>query len=1022
MLLSDGSVMIHTGGGGVTNTWAKLSPVNGSYANGTFSSLPSMSLQRLYFASNVLPSGKVMVLGGEYSGPSGTANWINTGEIYDPVANSWSAMPNFPQSQFGDDPSIVLPNGNVLCGYLSGGQTYIYNPTANTWAATGSKVRSDRSDEETWIKLPDDSILSYDVFGSTGTVGHAQRYIPSTGTWVDAGNLPAPLSSSSQGFELGPAFLLPDGRAYFAGANGNNAIYTPSTNTWAAAGQIISGGVTYVMADAPGAMMPNGHVLLAVSPLGTSDKNGYTFPGPTKVFEYDPTLDSYTDVTPSLSGFDLGNPSFITTMLMLPTGQVMMCNDSSKIALFTPNGSPNAAWRPVITNITNNGSGTFTLTGTQLNGISEGASYGDDAEMSTNYPIVQLTDNLGNVKFARTFNWSSTGVATGSLVETVQFTLPAGTNPNAFLVNSIASGIASLSVLNVQIGAATTSAVTIQADANPANVDVVTGTSGIVGTFALASFNGLIVSGDSANDAITLNVNLGGRAITINNGSGTDVVNLEANGGATTINGGGGINTFNLSPVAQNLADVSGLVTINAGAGSGSVVASDNNSGVAATYAVGTTGVTRAGFGGLAYGVGLTALTINAGAFADALNVTGSPMGMRIMLNSGAGDDAIVIGVAGGNLSALGGTVWIDGQGGVNDSLTINDRADQNFAVSRTPAVFDAFWETDGATIIHEVFYANIESLALNTGGGGSGKTLDIDGTVTPITLDNGDGSNTINVNHTLPGAPVTIVPSAGNDPVNVDTAGTGGAAVVFAASQKIGVLTIGPGGSAAVSTGAKKLLETTGISITGTGVLDLNANDLIVHGGNAATTFNLIQTGFNGGQWTGGGIASSAAAADALHLMALGMLQTSTAGSFDGQPVTAGDILVKYTYYGDADLSGKVDGTDYTLIDHGFNSAGTFSGWMNGDFNYDGHIDGTDYSLIDNAFNFQRTTITFPSALAAATIQPTAPVAQPPFTPTPAVKTLLTPVSQTIFNDVLRKKKPGLSTHSVYSELNGLV
>jgi hypothetical protein len=62
----------------------------------------------------------------------------------------------------------------------------------------------------------------------------------------------------------------------------------------------------------------------------------------------------------------------------------------------------------------------------------------------------------------------------------------------------------------------------------------------------------------------------------------------------------------------------------------------------------------------------------------------------------------------------------------------------------------------------------------------------------------------------------------------------------------------------------------------------------------------------------------------------------------------------VKYTYYGDANLDGAVDGSDYTLIDAGFNSHGTLTGWYNGDFNYDGLIDGSDYTLIDNAFNTQ--------------------------------------------------------------------
>lgn len=74
--------------------------------------------------------------------------------------------------------------------------------------------------------------------------------------------------------------------------------------------------------------------------------------------------------------------------------------------------------------------------------------------------------------------------------------------------------------------------------------------------------------------------------------------------------------------------------------------------------------------------------------------------------------------------------------------------------------------------------------------------------------------------------------------------------------------------------------------------------------------------------------------------------------GTFDGENPALNDVLIKYTYYGDADLSGKVDGTDYGKIDNGFVHA--LSGWINGDFDYNNTVDGSDYSLIDNSFNLQ--------------------------------------------------------------------
>ena len=69
LLLTDGTVMVQNGND--TKSWMRLTPdIKGNYAAGSWTLLKSMSLARLYFASQVLPSGKVWVLGGEYSGPS----------------------------------------------------------------------------------------------------------------------------------------------------------------------------------------------------------------------------------------------------------------------------------------------------------------------------------------------------------------------------------------------------------------------------------------------------------------------------------------------------------------------------------------------------------------------------------------------------------------------------------------------------------------------------------------------------------------------------------------------------------------------------------------------------------------------------------------------------------------------------------------------------------------------------------------------------------------------------------------
>jgi hypothetical protein len=147
-------------------------------------------------------------------------------------------------------------------------------------------------------------------------------------------------------------------------------------------------------------------------------------------------------------------------------------------------------------------------------------------------------------------------------------------------------------------------------------------------------------------------------------------------------------------------------------------------------------------------------------------------------------------------------------------------------------------------------------------------------------------------------------------------------------------------------------LLTLGALSLSSSSTLDVTNNEVIIHNGSIGAVTAALSTGYNNGAWNGSGIVSSTAAADSTHLTAVGSLLASTDTTAGGQSLLAGDVLLKYTYYGDADLSGTVDGSDYSRIDNGYLLK--LTGWNNGDFNYDGVIDGSDYTLIDNAYNTQ--------------------------------------------------------------------
>src|ERR1051325_5590725 len=55
---------------------------------------------------------------------------------------------------------------------------------------------------------------------------------------------------------------------------------------------------------------------------------------------------------------------------------------------------------------------TYQLSGLQLNGLSDGAAFGDDYQSSTDYPLVQITnDGTGAVAYARTFGMTNRSIA-----------------------------------------------------------------------------------------------------------------------------------------------------------------------------------------------------------------------------------------------------------------------------------------------------------------------------------------------------------------------------------------------------------------------------------------------------------------------------------------------------------------------------------------------------------------------------------------------------------------------------------
>lgn len=435
LLLTDGSVLAQ---GVSTNKWYRLRPdSNGNYANGTWTTLASSVHAPLYYASGVLRDGRVIVSGGEYD--AGAFAWLVNNEMYDPVANTWTTLPNpVGWTKIGDAPGCVLPDGRFMVGEVGRRSSAIYDPVTNSWTDAADKINS--VGEESWSLLPDGTIHAVDCSNPP----NAEKYIIASDQWVAAGTTPHTLVDSIS--EIGASVLLPDGRLFVIGATGYTALYTPppianQPGTWASGPTIpqVNPGQSLGAVDAPACVLPNGKVLFSASPI-TSPAS---FQAPTYHFEYDPAANTITDIGEPTTA---SSKCYLGRLLVLPSGQALYSYYDTTVSLYTPGGAPDPVWLPTITACPASvrRGRTHTLRGRQINGLTQGSYYGNDASNATNYPIVRLESKTSShVYYCRTTNFSTMGLQTGTIIHSCSFTVPGSVPLGAYCLRVIANGIAS---------------------------------------------------------------------------------------------------------------------------------------------------------------------------------------------------------------------------------------------------------------------------------------------------------------------------------------------------------------------------------------------------------------------------------------------------------------------------------------------------------------------------------------------------------------------------------------------------
>jgi hypothetical protein len=468
LLLTDACVLCQER---YTKSWWKLAPdERGQYSDSVWVRVADAPFAPLWFASAVLRDGRVFIAGGEYAGggantPSITTDF-NGAIIYDPVEDRWTTLgpPAF-WTSIGDAPCCVLVDGRVLIGSIDQQDCAIFDPDTNGWTTAAKKLNAN-SNEETWTLLRDDTVLTVECKGpsdNTPSQRQTERYLRNEDRWIPCGQTVRDLVETAS-FEIGPALLLPDGRCFCVGANGNTGIYVPPAQTMEP-GTWLDGptlprdaqGRQLGAKDAPACLLPNGKILLAIGPVNGNADDYLT---PTYFYEFDPNASGGANqftALPLPAGKDPDIAPFNWSMLLLPTGDVMLSNGQKHIKIYHPDGAPIPEGKPVIDEDSaptkKRGDKTtyraiqpgesLTLRGRKFNGLSQAVSYGDDAAMATNYPLVRLKSKTsGRVRYCRTFGHSSMGVATGYPVST-NFAVPEELTLGAYELRVVVNGIQS---------------------------------------------------------------------------------------------------------------------------------------------------------------------------------------------------------------------------------------------------------------------------------------------------------------------------------------------------------------------------------------------------------------------------------------------------------------------------------------------------------------------------------------------------------------------------------------------------
>lgn len=216
----------------------KNATANVSIVPSGFRPTGTMAAGRSAPTATLLPSGKVLVAGGD--GCFFTQYYqdcpLSSAEVYDPATGAFTSTGNMALSRVFHT-ATLLPNGNVL---ITGGRdasAELYDPSSGKFALAGSMSVGRSS--HTATLLANGKVLLAGGQNVSGTLATCELYDPTSGTFTDTGMMATPREEHT-------ATLLPNGKVLITGGSNSTGelataeLYDPVTGSFTATNSMVN--------------------------------------------------------------------------------------------------------------------------------------------------------------------------------------------------------------------------------------------------------------------------------------------------------------------------------------------------------------------------------------------------------------------------------------------------------------------------------------------------------------------------------------------------------------------------------------------------------------------------------------------------------------------------------------------------------------------------------------------------------------------------------------------------------------